>query len=76
MSELDALRVEVGELREWKGAHEAKLAALALQLDANTKAVEALVATMNRGRGVVWAFTTVAVAAGSIVTMIIEWVRH
>ena len=76
MSELEALRAEVGELREWKGSHEAKLAALSQQMDANTKAVETLVATMNRGRGAVWAFTTVAVAAGSVVTMFIEWVRH
>ena len=76
MGELEALRVEVGELREWKGAHEAKLEAMQKTLADNTKAIETLVATMNRGRGAVWAFTTIAVAAGSGVTMFIEWVRH
>ena len=76
MSELEALRAEVGELREWKGAHEAKLEAMQDTLEANTKAIESLVATLNRGRGAVWAFTTVAVAVGSAVTMAIEWWRH
>lgn len=76
MSEVEALRQEVGELREWKGAHEQKLGTLEKQLEANTKAVEELVATMNRGRGAIWAFGIVAVGVGSIVTAFIEWVRH
>ena len=76
MSELEQLRQEVGELREWKGAHEQKLDTLESRLDANTKAVEELVATMNRGKGAIWAFGIVAVGVGSIVTAFIEWIRH
>lgn len=76
MSELEQLRQEVSELREWKGAHEEKLDTLEERLAANTRAVEELVATMNRGKGAMWAFGIVAVGVGSIVTALIEWVRH
>ena len=76
MSELDELRREVGQLREWKGTHEATLETLEKKLEANTAAVQSLVALMNRGRGAIWAFGIVALAVGSAVTGILEWARH
>ena len=76
MTELEELRREVGELREWKGAHEAKLGAIETQLEANTLAVQNLVAVLNKGRGAIWAFGIVSLAIGSIVTALIEWARH
>jgi NADPH-dependent curcumin reductase CurA len=76
MNELDQLRNQVAGLLETRGNHEAKLEGLTTQMAALTTAVTGLTATLNRGRGALWAVCAAAGAAGAVVTGLIEWVRH
>lgn len=76
MGVLEKLQDDVSDLRETKGNHEAQLKTLTTQIEGLTTAVTTLTATLNQGRGALWAICMAAGAAGAVVTAVIEWVRH
>lgn len=76
MSELDQIRAELGELREAKGTLTANVVNLTTQVGQLATSVERLTATLNQGRGALWAITLAAGTVGALGTALIEWVTH
>jgi ABC-type transporter Mla subunit MlaD len=74
--DIDSLRANVAKLLESNGKHEANIETLTESVKSLTEAVTSLNATLNRGRGALWAVTCAAGTAGGIMGILVEWFRH
>ena len=75
-NEIDRLRADVSSLIAANGRHEANIETLTNSMAELTDAVHSLNATLNRGKGALWAVTAAAGTAGGVVGIIAEWLRH
>lgn len=76
MSELDQIRSDIANLRESRGALTANVENLTAQVAQLANSVQALTATLNQGRGALWAITLAAGSVGAFGTAAIEWFTH
>lgn len=76
MSDLDQIRKDITDLRESRGTLTANVANLTAQTAALAASVEKLTATLNQGRGALWAITAAAGTVGALVMAVIESLRH
>lgn len=76
MSELDAVRRDINELTLARGRLESGVETLSDTVTVLAASVEKLTASLNQGRGALWAITVGAGAVGAIIPTFIGWLAH
>lgn len=74
--ELDAIRAQIGELREARGALTANVIALTASVASLSASVATLNETMAKGRGALWAIVSAAATIGGLVSWLTAVVIH